>query len=90
MMKYRKLPIEVHAWPVGELIHQYYNDAKNLPDEVKLAFSKRNLRFLTNSIHVTTLEGEHIAKVSDVLVRGIRGEFYGCREDIFKETYEKV
>jgi len=87
-MKYRKLPIEVEAWPVGDLVSAYYNET--LPYQVKNALNKGVVIFSANSIHVTTLEGEHIAKINDVLVEGIRGEFYGVNSAIFSDTYEKV
>lgn len=40
--------------------------------------------------YVGTLEGDHIASIGDYIIRGIKGEFYPCKEDIFNETYEKV
>lgn len=39
---------------------------------------------------IPTLEGGMKAKKGDWIIRGVRGEFYPCREDIFNETYEKV
>ena len=39
---------------------------------------------------IKTLEGEHIASINDYIIKGIRGEFYPCKPDIFNETYEEV
>ena len=39
---------------------------------------------------VKTLEGEHIATIGDYIIKGIKGEFYPCKPDIFELTYEKV
>lgn len=39
---------------------------------------------------IETLEGEHEAKVGDWIIKGVRGECYPCREDIFNETYDEV
>ena len=39
---------------------------------------------------VPTLEGEHIACPGDYIIKGINGEFYPCKPDIFKKTYEEV
>jgi hypothetical protein len=39
---------------------------------------------------VNTLEGSLFAQVGDWIIRGIRGEFYPCKPDIFEETYEPV
>lgn len=38
---------------------------------------------------VETLEGGHIVCPSDYIIKGINGEYYPCKEDIFLETYEK-
>ena len=39
---------------------------------------------------IKTLEGEHLANIGDYIIRGVHGEFYPCKPDIFRETYEKV
>lgn len=37
---------------------------------------------------IHTLEGDVIAKSGDWVIRGVAGEFYPCRDDIFRATYE--
>ena len=39
---------------------------------------------------IKTLEGEHLANIGDYIIRGVHGEFYPCKPDIFRETYEEV
>lgn len=39
---------------------------------------------------VETLEGPHVAEPGDFIIRGIKGEFYPCKPDIFEKTYDKV
>lgn len=39
---------------------------------------------------IHTLEGGMIANEGDYIIKGVKGEFYPCREDIFLETYESV
>ena len=39
---------------------------------------------------IPTLEGKMTARVGDWIIKGVRGEFYPCREDIFNETYEEI
>lgn len=39
---------------------------------------------------IDTLEGEHQAKIGDWIIKGIKGEFYPCKPDIFEQTYEEV
>lgn len=39
---------------------------------------------------ISTLEGLHWADLGDWIIRGVAGEFYPCRADIFEATYEEV
>ena len=41
-------------------------------------------------ISIPTLEGTMIASPGDYIIRGVQGEFYPCRADIFEQTYEPV
>lgn len=41
-------------------------------------------------VYIETLEGDMIVSKGDWVIRGIRGEFYPIKNDIFKETYERV
>ena len=41
-------------------------------------------------LSIPTLEGIHIAKHGDWIIKGVQGEFYPCKPDIFEATYEKV
>lgn len=43
----------------------------------------------TGTLLIPTLEGDHKASVGDWIIRGIKGEFYPCKPDIFAETYER-
>ena len=42
----------------------------------------------TNSIAIETLEGTMTASVGDWIIRGVKGELYPCKPDIFEATYE--
>lgn len=37
---------------------------------------------------IATLEGSHIVSVGDYIIKGVKGEFYPCKPDIFELTYE--
>lgn len=39
-------------------------------------------------IYIATLEGDHRATVGDWIIKGVKGEFYPCKPDIFEATYE--
>ena len=39
---------------------------------------------------IETLEGDMIARAGDWIIKGIQGELYPCKPDIFEATYERV
>jgi hypothetical protein len=43
-----------------------------------------------NGLTIKTLEGELHATKGDWIIKGVQGEFYPCKPDIFKETYEQM
>lgn len=47
-------------------------------------------RKVPGGLVIKTLEGEHLANIGDYIIRGVHGEFYPCKPDIFRETYEEV
>lgn len=42
------------------------------------------------NIYIMTLEGEMCASCGDWIIKGVKGEFYPCKADIFEATYEEV
>lgn len=78
-MKYIKRPVVVEAiqW-----------DGTNL-DEIK-AFAGENIKKLPefSALKVFTLEGPMIASHGDYIIKGIKGEFYPCKPDVFRATYD--
>lgn len=61
---------------------------KNLPEIIN--FVGRNLRVRGNLVVIFTLEGEMIVSELDYVIKGVNGEFYPCKPDIFEKTYERV
>lgn len=43
-----------------------------------------------NELFIKTLEGAHMARVGDYIIKGVKGEFYPCKPDIFAQTYDIV
>ena len=41
-------------------------------------------------IIIKTLEGDMTASFGDYIIKGVNGEFYACKPDIFKKTYELI
>jgi hypothetical protein len=39
---------------------------------------------------IDTLEGEMSVQINDWIIKGVNGEFYPCKPDIFEETYERL
>lgn len=46
--------------------------------------------FDKGSVIIETLEGNHYARKGDWIIRGVNGEYYPCKPDIFEKTYEEV
>ncbi|MEL8056268.1 MAG: hypothetical protein AAGK66_08945, partial [Pseudomonadota bacterium] len=42
----------------------------------------------TANLFIRTLEGDMMAKPGDWIIKGVQGEFYPCKDAIFRETYE--
>jgi len=84
MAKYRKKPVVIEAI-------QFTEDA---PDRA-FNFIRRNCAHSRDTdgnkeIKIQTLEGVMTAKIGDWIIKGVQGEFYPCKPDIFDATYEKV
>ena len=45
---------------------------------------------INEGVIIETLEGDHIGQYGDWIIKGVKGEFYPCKPDIFKSTYEEV
>lgn len=88
MPKFRKKPVVIEAMQLTR---------KNA-DVCLLFIGKNNIKgynlgeFAEDScyINIQTLEGVMQANEGDWIIKGIKGEFYPCKPDIFEATYEKV
>ena len=96
MAKYRKKPVIIEAIQLnGENYREMFDFLTN--------YEKTNDYMLTSGenfyidhektkggLIIKTLEGEHIATIGDFIIKGVNGEFYPCKPDIFEKTYEKA
>ena len=85
MKKYRKKPIVIEA---VRLTNENF-------DEVCEWIGEENLNDGTlkdeGYIGIVTEDGDFAARVNqDFIIKGIKGEFYPCKSDIFEATYEAV
>jgi len=49
-----------------------------------------NVPSQTPAVVISTLEGDMAGALGDFIIRGVQGEFYPCKPDIFEATYEQV
>lgn len=89
MAKYRKRPIVIDAvqW-TGDNRSEVLSFGRSGPcplwgDDFKFQGSKAN-------VLIRTLEGTMTGRLGDWIIRGVNGEFYPCKPDIFSMTYEEV
>jgi hypothetical protein len=80
-MRFRKKPVEIYAVQWTGL---------NLDECIEFLGESFNGHFHLNRLMIGTLEGEHTASKGDWLIRGVKGEHYPCKPDIFEATYEAV
>lgn len=87
-MKFRKKPVVIDAWNYeGDYV---FDTWKDLPDWIREAYEKGILIPIggKEGITIKTLEGDHRADIGDWVIKGVKGELYPCKPDIFKQTYE--
>lgn len=90
-MKYRKKPVVIEAF-------QYDGDLKGsdgkyyVPEWAANSFEKENpvMYYDGPELYISTLEGVHHVSVGDYVIRGVNGELYPYKPDIFMKTYEEV
>jgi len=83
MAKYVKKPVEIEAIQFTGENHQEIIDFTG----GKATLSKKTPY---NNLKIHTLEGKMTAIPSDYIIKGVNGEFYPCKEAIFKKTYKEV
>lgn len=89
MMKYRKKPVVIDA--IQYLGHSNYDEiCEFVGMELQMEYSNEQDFPDGQNIIIPTLEGEMNANKGDYIIKGVAGEFYPCKADIFEQTYEKV
>lgn len=92
-MKYRKKPVEIEAYQLTKERFNYLVDAEfphDIPKWFQDSFDKKWYVKDIDFIYIITLEGEHKASIDDWIVKGIKGELYPLKPNIFDLIYEKV
>lgn len=83
-MKFRKKPVIIEAI-------QFYDGGSvdKMQDAWGVPFQRvMNAHQEQDFLFINTLEGAHKANLGDWIIKGVKGEFYPCKPDIFELTYE--
>lgn len=85
---YRKKPVVIEA---VEVLITNLSDAARWCDGKRMEEAKASDHAdVARWIVIPTLEGNMKAQMGDYIIKGVQGEFYPCKPDIFKATYEEV
>lgn len=80
-MKYRKKPVVVDAIQ--------FHRSKTKPKDLKEAFGTDEMLIISShGFFIDTLEGLMLVSDGDWIIKGVNGEFYPVKPDVFAETYE--
>lgn len=87
MNQFRKKPVVIEAV-------QYEGGGnfanREVPNWIWQALERGTVFNKGGEMVIKTLEGEHIASPGDWIIRGVKGELYPCKPDIFEATYDVV
>jgi hypothetical protein len=79
-MKFRKKPVVINAVQL----------TPDMTWEQARSFCPCCVGLSGHRLMIPTLEGQMVADVGDWIIKGVKGEFYPCKPDIFEQTYERV
>lgn len=82
MAKYRKKPVVIEA--------VRFDGTDESVDWLLPQLMSREIGRSCDRLHVKTLEGVMTANIGDYIIKGVNGEFYPCKPEIFEKTYELV
>ena len=82
MARFRKRPVEIDAFrlPLSD----------QMPDWLMAAVASGKVRPYRGGCRIDTLEGLLTAAPEDWIIRGVKGELYSCKPEVFALTYEAV
>lgn len=89
MAKYRTKPCEIEAirWDGTNLdeLKEFVGESLEYDDGWLMDEGRPIIL-----IRIKTLEGVMRASIDDYIIKGLRGEFYPCKPDVFEQKYEKI
>jgi len=92
-VKYRKLPVVIDAiqWKGNNLFEvvSFISGEPNISTSISAAKWDDYVNIVRrDGLIIKTLEGQHLASIGDFIIKGVHGENYPCKPDIFAKTYE--
>jgi hypothetical protein len=85
MGMYRKKPVTIEAVQLRDLEIRTLMALQHFAGLVN-----DKLLAVSDGVLINTLEGTMKASVGDFIIKGVQGELYPCKPDIFEKTYEEV
>lgn len=86
-MRYIKKPVEIEA---VQFTRNNFEEVKEFTSGTAHTFITTRCPNGKSTCIIPTLEGQHIATEGDYIIKGVKGECYPCKPDIFEMTYEPV
>ena len=86
MDKFKKQPVTVEAFRVME-------DMFDNPALIPIVFAQypqKQINIQNKHFIISTLEGNMKANIGDWIIKGVKGEWYPCKHDVFEKTYIKL
>lgn len=92
-MKFRKKPVVIEAmlftYPATDSFREFLGAALGYTSKDRHPNAKGEAQIFTLE-DGKVLKVNHIATEGDWIIKGVQGEFYPCKPDIFQATYEAV
>lgn len=95
MSKFRKKPVIIEAMQFIPIdlngdINKHLVYAEEFDDWMIANQGNNKCRYVGNTVVIQTLEGDMTASAGDWIIKGVKGEMYPCKPDIFLATYEAI
>ena len=85
--KYRKKPVVIEAMPFYDNVEQIEALSNFINNQdIVISYKQPN----NPKLLLKTLEGTMEASLGDYIIKGVQGEYYPCKPDIFKQTYDEI
>ena len=90
MSLYKKKPVVIEAIQWDGSIDKMETINARWPEMRTSSLTSHPENRTVQSWCIATLEGQHVVSLGDFIIKGVKGEFYPCKPNIFEMTYEEV